>query len=80
MALDKKLTKIFIKIFKKKNIQSLKRINEEKWDSLLHVNLMLAIESEFNVKFKSEQIEYLNSFKTILSIIKINFFFHLNFF
>jgi acyl carrier protein len=72
MALDKKLTKIFIKIFKKKNIQSLKRINEEKWDSLLHVNLMLAIESEFNVKFKSEQIEYLNSFKTILSIIKKN--------
>ena len=72
MALDKKLTKIFIKIFKKKNIQSLKRINEEKWDSLLHVNLMLAIESEFKVKFKSEQIEYLNSFKTILSIIKKN--------
>ena len=70
MNLEIKLSKVFKKIFKKSNIKNLKRINEEKWDSLLHVNLMLAIESEFNIKFKSEQIEYLNSFKSIHNIIK----------
>lgn len=72
MNLEKKLLLIFYKVFKKKNVKNLRRINEEKWDSLLHINLMLAIESEFGIKFRSEQIEYLNSFKTIYNIVKKN--------
>lgn len=72
MNIEKKLSEIFKKIFKKSTVKNLKRINEEKWDSLIHVNLMLAIESEFNIKFKSEQIEYLNSFKSIHNTIKKN--------
>ena len=50
----------------------LKRINEEKWDSLIHVNLIIGIESELDIKFNSAQIESLNSFKSILNIIKKN--------
>ena len=72
MNIDKKLIIIFQKIFKKKNVKLLKRINEEKWDSLIHVNLIIGIESELDIKFNSAQIESLNSFKSILNIIKKN--------
>ena len=49
---------------------ALKRINEEKWDSLAHVNLIVAIESEFKLRLKPHQIENMNSFKSILMLIK----------
>lgn len=70
---EKSLEKIFQKIFKKKgNVKNLKRINEEKWDSLAHVNLIVAIESEFKLRLKPHQIENMNSFKSILMLIKKN--------
>jgi len=64
------LEKIFKQIFKKKgNLKNLKRINEEKWDSLAHVNLIVAIESEFKIRLKSYQIENMNSFKSIVLLL-----------
>jgi|TARA_B100001059_G_C17460552_1_gene391923 acyl carrier protein len=70
---ERSLEKIFQKIFKKKvNVKNLKRINEEKWDSLAHVNLIVAIESEFKLRLKPHQIENMNSFKSILMLIKKN--------
>ena len=73
MNIEKKLIIIFLKFFKRrKEVKSIKRLNEEKWDSLIHVNIMIAIESEFGIRFSSGQIESLNSFKSKLSIIKKN--------
>ena len=70
---ERSLEKIFQKIFKKKvNVKNLKRINEEKWDSLAHVNLIVAIESVFKLRLKPHQIENMNSFKSILMLIKKN--------
>ena len=70
---ERSLEKIFQKIFKKKvNVKNLKRINEEKWDSLAHVNLIVVIESEFKLRLKPHQIENMNSFKSILMLIKKN--------
>ena len=67
---DKEIEKIFQKIFKKKgNFKNLKRINEEKWDSLAHVNLIVALESEFKMRFKPNEIETMNSYKSILILI-----------
>jgi len=37
----------------------------ESWDSLGHLNLILAIEEEFDVKFLTEEIPKLNSIKII---------------
>ena len=43
-----------------------------KWDSLGHLNLVLAIESSFNVKFKTEQIAELITIRKIHEELKIN--------
>tara|TARA_B100000427_G_scaffold260283_1_gene224568 strand:+ start:324 stop:554 length:231 start_codon:yes stop_codon:yes gene_type:complete len=68
--IENTLEKIFKQIFKKKgNLKNLKRINEEKWDSLAHVNLIVAIESEFKIRLKPHQIENMNSFKSIVILL-----------
>jgi len=42
----------------------------ESWDSLGHLNLILAIEEEFDVKFLTEEIPKLNSIKIITEAVK----------
>lgn len=37
----------------------------EQWDSLRHMNLVLALEDEFNVRFPDDQVEQLISFPLI---------------
>jgi acyl carrier protein len=39
--------------------------NVEAWDSLRHMNLVLALEDEFGVRFPEEQIDQLISFRLI---------------
>tara|TARA_X000000950_G_C13897004_1_gene653259 strand:- start:164 stop:403 length:240 start_codon:yes stop_codon:yes gene_type:complete len=65
-----KLKKIFSLILKKKDLKlTLSRANEKKWDSLNHVNIIIAIENEFRIKFNSNEIESMNSLKKIENII-----------
>lgn len=42
----------------------------ENWDSLGHLNLILAIEDEFNVKFLTKEIPELNSIKIITEALE----------
>jgi acyl carrier protein len=37
----------------------------EQWDSLRHMNLILALEDEFGVRFRDDQVEQLISFRLI---------------
>jgi acyl carrier protein len=37
----------------------------EEWDSLRHMNLVLALEEEFNIRFPDEQIEQLINIEQI---------------
>jgi acyl carrier protein len=39
--------------------------NIEQWDSLRHMNLVLALEDEFGVRFRDNQMEQLISFPLI---------------
>lgn len=39
--------------------------NIEQWDSLRHMNLVLALEDEFGIRFPDEQVEQLISFRLI---------------
>lgn len=39
--------------------------NIEQWDSLRHMNLVLALEDEFGVRFRDDQVEQLISFRLI---------------
>jgi acyl carrier protein len=39
--------------------------NIKEWDSLRHMNLVLALEDEFGVRFRDDQVEQLISFRLI---------------
>lgn len=42
----------------------------EQWDSLEHLRLIMAVESEFCVKFQTERIPHLTSLELLLSEIE----------
>ena len=42
----------------------------ESWDSLKHMNLVLAIEQEFNIQFKEEQIIDMLNVPLIIEFLK----------
>tara|TARA_B000000609_G_C23889140_1_gene197306 strand:- start:139 stop:369 length:231 start_codon:yes stop_codon:yes gene_type:complete len=42
----------------------------EGWDSLAHINIIVDIEKEFNVKIKTSKAEKLNSVKSITEFLK----------
>jgi acyl carrier protein len=41
----------------------------DKWDSLRHMNLVVALEEEFNIEFEVEEISELMNFKLICEVI-----------
>lgn len=43
--------------------------NLENWDSINHMNLVLAIEEEFNIVFDDEEIVQITSLKSIESTV-----------
>ena len=46
------------------------KLGEETWDSLAHINLFMAIEEEFNIKFTPEEIMKTTTIKDILNLIE----------
>ncbi|ABW28606.1 acyl carrier protein [Acaryochloris marina] len=42
----------------------------EQWESMKHINLVLAIEEEFDVQFDDEQIAELQSVKSIITAVE----------
>jgi acyl carrier protein len=44
--------------------------NIAKWDSLKHMNLIMALEEEFNTEFTDEEIVYIMSYPRIVAVLK----------
>jgi len=44
--------------------------NCEKWDSMNHLNLVIALEEEFNISFEPEEIAEMKNFDDIQKIIE----------
>jgi acyl carrier protein len=44
--------------------------NIEKWDSLKHINLIVALEEEFSIEFSNEEIADLLNYQLILEVVK----------
>jgi acyl carrier protein len=42
----------------------------ESWDSVQHLNLVLALETQFNVEFEPEEIEQMKSIGNIASLVE----------
>ncbi|MBI2998860.1 MAG: acyl carrier protein [Deltaproteobacteria bacterium] len=41
----------------------------ESWDSLHHINLILALEEHFNIQFSLDDVEQMDSFRSIVDLI-----------
>ncbi len=61
---------LIFKISKSKNKKNLNHKNVKRWDSLNHLNLILAIESKFNIRIMPEESIDLMSYKKILTFLK----------
>ena len=73
MKLNEKLTNVFREVFDDQTLN----LNEEMtaddvdaWDSLSHVNLMIAIEIAFDIDFKQNEIQSFSNVGELVKCIK----------
>ena len=68
----KKLKEIFMEIFSinESEIESYRRINNRKWDSIASVTLIAAVESEFNVVIDVLDYESFSSFAAVELVLE----------
>lgn len=67
-----KLDQIFFTVLELDDQYSLEELNSEnfkKWDSLAHVLLIAAIESEFNIMIEVSDYENLTSYSAVKSLL-----------
>lgn len=73
MNLTERLTSIFRNVFQDDSIELAPQMTAddvEGWDSLSHVNLLIAIEIEFGFDFKQNEIQKLNNVGDLISCIE----------
>ena len=66
------LEKIFYSAFGKKVTINEHTVREDiiEWDSLNHLNLIVEIEDQLNIKLSKEEIEQIDSIKKIIEFLK----------
>lgn len=72
--MKEKLQEIFRDIFDDEELvitEEMTAADIEDWDSLAQINLILAIEKEFGVKFNLEEVSKLKNIGEMLEMIKI---------
>ena len=69
--IKKKVQKIFETIFKDKinNFEKLEFNKTKEWDSLKHIQLIVAFEKELGIKIKTSDVEKLTSYKKIIKYL-----------
>lgn len=67
-----KVEEVFRRVVSPKEIinKDLKKGNVDNWDSLHHLILIAELESEFNISFSLEEINLVDSFQDLISIIE----------
>lgn len=73
MELTEKLTNVFREVFDDETIilhDEITADDVDEWDSLSHVNLMIAIELAFNIEFKQNEIQSFENVGALIENIK----------
>ncbi len=71
MSLDEKVIKILSELFPESLPSSkFERKDIDSWDSLKHLDLIFAIEEEFQITVKPDDFPSLNSLKSIVNYIE----------
>ncbi|MCH3923907.1 MAG: acyl carrier protein [Bacteroidales bacterium] len=68
--MKERILKVMKAVFELENTdETISQKNCEKWDSLNHLQLVIALEEEFDISFEPEEITEMKDFQTIESII-----------
>ena len=71
MNKSEQLLQIFREVLEKDSIdETVSQSNSEAWDSIHHLNLILAIEGGFNISLEPEEMEKMVDFATALKIVE----------
>ena len=67
-----KLKQIFMEVFSisEVEVESYRKLNNRKWDSLASVTLVVAIESEFKIQLQESDYDSLSSFSSAELILE----------
>ena len=64
--MEEKVKEIFEKEFKVEIDENFDKFSTDKWDSFAHLNLMVALEKEFNVEFTPSEMGRISSFLDVI--------------
>lgn len=73
MNIQERLTKVFRAVFDNESITltpDLTADDVDEWDSLSHINLMLAIELEFGIEFLQSEIQDFRNVGELIECVK----------
>ena len=73
MDIQERLTKVFRTVFDNESITltpDLTADDIDEWDSLSHINLMLAIELEFGIEFSQREIQDFRNVGELIECVK----------
>lgn len=73
MNLIERLTKVFRRVFDDESIElntTMTANDIDEWDSLSHINLIIAIELEFGIEFKQKEIQNLENVGALIQSIE----------
>lgn len=69
--IEDKLKKVFCLVFSLDSIDnSFSKNSSAKWDSMQSLNLIISVEEEFDVYFNEDEIPNLDSFVSVLELLK----------
>ena len=72
MNKSEQLLQIFKEVLETNTIdETVSQTNCDAWDSIHHLNLILAIESGFNISLEPEEMEQMQDFATALKIVEV---------
>lgn len=73
MSLFNQLNEVFQEVFEDNELQIERNSTAndlEDWDSLMHVNLILAVEREFGIRFTSSEVTSLSNVSSLIDLIE----------
>lgn len=69
--MKEKMNKIFKTVFQiDNNIETFKKDGNDKWDSINHLNLIVEIESEFDIDIDPDDMQRIKDFDSALIVVK----------
>ena len=68
--MEEKVKKIFENEFKMEIDDTFNKFSTDKWDSFTHLDLIVALEQEFNISFTPNEIGSISSYADVINIIK----------